>query len=788
MTHDLPPGFRLGEHRFEPGERLLTGPQGACRLSPRAALVLARLARRPGEVVSRDDLEGGEGAAHTATGVSHSIAELRRALGDRSHAPRFIETVPGRGYRLLVEPSVADAPAEAAPGSLSPAPTRFAALVSALKRGGVAETGFAYIVFGWLAIQVADATFEPLRVPLWFNTYLTVLIIAGLPVALVLAALVEMSRARRAGRRPGPARAFVDRTVIAVGGALCLSAGGVYLYDQAFGLPGETEPAQARLATPTPIEPNSIAVLKFLNIDGSPAADVFANGLAEDVMSRLAAVPSLRVSARGDAYSLPANASSESVRERLRVRFYLEGSVQLSDRLLRVIIHLIDSETGFRVFSRSFSRDRSGLFGIQDEITRLTVANLRVVLPPDTQAAPGIYGEHPDIDAYVLYRHGMDVLHQPLSRATVREAVGWFRRSLALDPEFAAAHAGICMAYAQGFDVTAESGWIELAERACATAIDRNPHLDVVHAALGHLYAETGRDAQAEASFRQALEINANNVQALGGLADVYYRTRRLDEAEAAYRRAIGLQPGSAETYNALGWFLYQNGRYEEAADEFRRVLSLEPNNAQGYSNLGTALVLSGDFADAEPALLAAIRIEPRRDTYSNLGLLYYYLGEVDAAVAAQEKAAALAPNDHLAWANLGDALSLTPRHAETRAAFRKAEALADRKLAVNPMDAGTLIDLAWIKAMLGKQGEARGAIARARELTPSDPYVHFVGALISLRGGERRAAYADLHAAIEMGYPPRLLLAEPHLEPLRNEPEFAALTRDVRAARDSGT
>jgi DNA-binding winged helix-turn-helix (wHTH) protein len=252
VTHDLPPGFRLGEHRFEPGERLLTGPQGACRLSPRAALVLARLARRPGEVVSRDDLEGGEGAAHTATGLSHSIAELRRALGDRSHAPRFIETVPGRGYRLLVEPSVADAPAEAAPGSLSPAPTRFAALVSALKRGGVAETGFAYIVFGWLAIQVADATFEPLRVPLWFNTYLTVLIIAGLPVALVLAALVEMWRARRAGRRPGPARAFVDRTVIAVGGALCLSAGGVYLYDQAFGLPGETEPAQARLATPTP--------------------------------------------------------------------------------------------------------------------------------------------------------------------------------------------------------------------------------------------------------------------------------------------------------------------------------------------------------------------------------------------------------------------------------------------------------------------------------------------------------------------------------------------------------
>src|SRR5690606_30153581 len=150
--------------------------------------------------------------------------------------------------------------------------------------------------------------------------------------------------------------------------------------------------------------------------------------------------------------------------------------------------------------------------------------------------------------------------------ASIEEALGWFRRALALDPEFAAAHAGICSAYAQGFSVTAEPAWIERAERSCASAIGRNPHLDVVHAALGHLYAETGRDREAEAAFRQALAINVNNVQALGGLGDVYYRTQRLDEAEATYRRAIGLQPGNTATYNALGWFLYQNGRYEEAA------------------------------------------------------------------------------------------------------------------------------------------------------------------------------------------------------------------------------
>src|SRR5690606_5066763 len=105
------------------------------------------------------------------------------------------------------------------------------------------------------------------------------------------------------------------------------------------------------------------------------------------------------------------------------------------------------------------------------------------------------------------------------------------------------------------------------------------------------------------------------------------------------------------------------------------------------------------------------------------------------------EKAAALAPHDHLAWANLGDALSFTTRQEEARAAFERARALAERKLRVNPRDAGTLIDLAWIEAMLDRRQEAQEALARARGLTPSDPYVHFVGALVALRGGERRSA-----------------------------------------------
>jgi serine/threonine-protein kinase len=244
------------------------------------------------------------------------------------------------------------------------------------------------------------------------------------------------------------------------------------------------------------------------------------------------------------------------------------------------------------------------------------------------------------------------------------------------------------------------------------------------------------------------------------------------------YRKAIGLQPGDWTTYNALGWFLFQNGRYTEATEQYRKIISIDSTNVRGYENLGSALTLSGDFEEAAAAFLRAIEIQPSGDAYSNLGLLYYYLGQTNDAVLAHREAIRLTPNDHLAWANLGDALSFNGSMKPARDAFAKAENLAEGKLAVNPVDAGTLIDLSWIKAMLGETDEARRLISRARDITPGDPYLHFYSALISVRMGERTAVFEELQAAVDLGYPLELLAAEPHLRSIRNEPRFEALSR----------
>jgi tetratricopeptide (TPR) repeat protein/TolB-like protein/DNA-binding winged helix-turn-helix (wHTH) protein len=783
MSEDLFQGFRLGDLQVEPFKGQVTGSYGSRHMSPKAVEVLLRLAKQPGEVISRnvllDEVWGaGQG---TSEALGHAVSALRYALDDHAANPRFIETLPKRGYRLLVDPAPLrqSGPAANAPPDEAPAHVDF---FSELKRRGVMQTGLAYIVVGWLVLQVVDVTFEPLMLPRWFGTFIAVLVIAGFPIALLLAWFIEIVEGRAViDRRTGAARPkrMFSRPYAVILGALALASLGVFAYDHYIGLPdteGIIPTAEAALEVEAPIVPNSIAVLRFLNIDGSEDTEIFSNGLAEDVMNRLAKVPSLLVASRRDSFSLPSNASSEDVRKRLRVNYYLEGSVRLTDHLLRVVIHLIHSENGFRVQSRSFSRDRTEFFEIQDEITNLAVANLRVVLPAETQFVLNP-PEYPSLDVYMLYRRGVEILDRPVTEASMEAALGWFEQALQLDPDFAAAHAGICSAYSHGFREISDPAYLEKAERSCAGAIERDPNLDVVHIALGNLYSHTGRDREAEFAYQKALEIDANSVEARRGLANVFYREGRVEEAEAMHRQSIGLKPGNWSTYDALGWFLFQNGRYSEAAEQYGKIVSMDSENMQGYSDLGAALMLSGNFEEAIEAFLRANEIQPRRNTYSNLGLMYYYLGRTDDSVTAHKKAIEISPKDHLVWANLGDALAITAKVDEARAAFSKAEELAEVSLTVNPVDAEVLIDMAWIKAMLGKKDEADRAISRAGEIRPGDPYVHFISALIAVRSGDPGSAYIHLQEAIAAGYPPKLIAAEPHLEPVRNEPWFSALT-----------
>ena len=626
---------------------------------------------------------------------------------------------------------------------------------------------------------MADTVPGLLHLPAWAGTFVVMLVIAGFPIVLVLAWFLEFRDGRAVfdtGSRRGARRRQFSRTYLSVIGALAIAAVAVYIYDTRVGLPQPEQPTPAPVSAEANLPPvldNSIAVLPFLNLDGSEETQIFTNGLVDDVITRLSRVPGLLVSSRGDAYSLDPNTASGRVRERLRVARYLEGSVQMTPSRMRIIVQLIDSETGFHELSRSFDRPREDFFDIRDEITALTVANVRVALPPETQTAAEPLGEDPSLDVYVLYRRGIEVSRLPWSIETLETALKWFEAALAIDVEYAAAYAGKCRVYVDSYPVTDDSDFIHKAEDACARALELNPNLDIVHTALGELYTATGRYESAETAFRAALDIDPESAESLSGLGEIFMLQQKTDLAEQSYRQAIGLHPGDWTPYNELGHFLYRSGRFAEAAEQYEYVVALDNRNTIGFTNLGTAYLMAGDFESAEPAFMKVIEIEPRQSAYTNLGLLNYYLGRFEEAIDAHLKAIDMAPNDHLARINLGDALWIAGYEQRAREVFEDAERLAISALQVNPNNPGTLMDLAWISAMLDKFKEAYRQIASARAMAPEDPYVHYINGLILMRDTNTEAALYAFEIALEKGYSATLLAADPQLVGLRHIARF---------------
>jgi len=784
VDSDLLQGFYLNKVLVEPLKGQVVRDGEIVRLPPKAMEVLLSLASRPTRLVTRKSIiervwGAGQGSQDA---LGRAVSEIRHALGDHAENPKFIQTLPRRGYRLIVKPLTVSRLESNAQRASAPAGGEQVGLFDNLRQRGVFEAAITYLVSGWLIIQVADIVFDQLHLPTWAGTFVTALVIAGFPVAILLSWFLEFRDGRavldQSSHRKTKRRQF-SRTYLSVIGALAIAAVGVYIYDSNIGLPQPTAPdtGVTKPISLPPVLDNSIAVLPFLNLDGSEETQIFSNGLVDDVITRLSRVPGLLVSSRGDAFTLEPNSASSKVRERLRVALYVEGSVQIVGERMRIIVQLIDSETGFHVLSRSFDRLREDFFDIRDEITRLTVANVRVALPVETRAAAEGLSDDPSLDVYLLYRRGVEASLLPRTAESRLTALGWYDAALEQDAEYAAAHAGKCSAYVDLYPTTDDASYIGLAESACARALQLNPHLDVVHSALGMLYLTTGKHDLAEAAFLEALAIDPNSVASLTGLGKVYILQRKPEEAEERFRRAIGLHPGDWSAYNALGSFLYKSGRYAEAAQQYEYVVALDRNNTLGWGNVGAAYMMAGDFESALRTYQRALEIEPRQAVYSNLGLMYYYLDQPDKAIEALRKSVELAPNDHLAWSNLGDALWLGRLTDEARAAFETAEELAVAALEVNPNDPGYLMDLSWITAMLDRPQEARALIGHALDAAPDDPYPHYLSGLIRLRANDRDNALSDFEAALDLGYPVNLLAQDPQLEPLRGDPRFQHLT-----------
>lgn len=791
MDNELLDGFDLGGVRVEPLTGSVTRDGITSHLPSKSMEVLLWLARHPRHIVTREELlehVWGEGQGN-AESLTRAVTEIRHALDDKPDDPKFVQTVPTRGYRLLIEPRVAGQPDEPREVDATGRP-----FWQKLVRHGVVQAVVAYTVIGWALIQVAGETFPNLGLPAWTVPFVTFVVVGGFPIVVLLSWFLEMTEGKMVldeGQHEGGVWEGLGRNYLAVIAAYVIAAVGstVYQVSVGFGVPGSAPTVAQADQSPDamveeeliPVAENSIAILRFANFDETDNTQVFANGLSEDILDRIARVPGLLVAARGDSWSLPVNALSRDVRRRLRVAYYVEGSVRIENGEIQVVAQLIDSATGFHVVSKPVKRTLTRFSEIQSEITGLIVAELRVALPEYIQTYTPLPPAESDVDAYINFRHGKDIINSPWTLESIDEAAAYFQQALAIDPGYAAAHAGLCTTYTARYRMAGTQADIEAAGDSCAEALATAPRLGLVHRASGNFYLQTGRLEDAEREFVEAIELDSRDADALLGLARVMRRSQRPTEAEALIVRAIDLQPGNWRAYNALGSLQFSMGEFGDAAETYRRVEYLQPDNFVALGNMATARMMAGEFELARDIFERTLEIETTPTTLSNLGILYYYLGDFQASVGFHRRSQALTPNSASAWINLADSLHFAGQRDEAREAFARGASLALEQSRTNPQDPEVFTYLAWAEAMSGNVDDGARYADRAIELAPDDPYSHYYRALVALQANDMDTAMTAINTAAQLGYSRVMLAAEPYLEPLKARPEYVALISDRR-------
>jgi TolB-like protein/tetratricopeptide (TPR) repeat protein len=671
-----------------------------------------------------------------------------------------------------VEPLPALGQAVPAPGEKMTLVERLQRLVAELQRRHVLKVAASYLVAMWIVLQVAEVTFQPLHLPGWWLTAITILAVLGLPIVVVLAWSYEITAAGivldgsdlASIKLPRARRSLAP--VLVTGVALMAGVTGLAWWRS-------IESASDENAVPPDPGAPSVAVLPFVDMSPSGGNAFLGDGLSEELSMRLAQIPGLRVASRTSAFEFKDKSLDvRRIGQSLGVRHVLEGSVRRDGGSVRVTAQLVDARTGYHVWAGNFDRAWSDVLFVQDDIARAVTEALKIVLSRNDGAGPVA---PPNFDERVIepYLAGLALLRQPADQSRMVQAAKYFTDAIAIDPSFAGAHAGLCQVAARRYGTSRDPAQLAAAERSCRHAIALDSTLLDTRKALADLYVSGGKYAAAEAMYRSLLQRVPKDADVYIGLGKALEGSGDSDQAEAQFRQAVAAEPAFWNAHSALATYLFDHGRIPESIAEYRKVTALAPSSARAWNNLGGALQMGGEFAAAADAFRHSLTLEPSKDAYSNLATVYFYLGDFTQAVKYFESAVALGAHDQVVWGNLGDALwQVAGRRDEAVLKYRHAIELAEAELAATSDGPTARAQLGYYYGRVGDLERSGRYLSQALAAGPDILYVHYYQAVAAADRGDRAAALQGVATLVERGYPKSLL---------RSAPEFRSLWQDRR-------
>jgi TolB-like protein/DNA-binding winged helix-turn-helix (wHTH) protein len=489
--------------------------------------VLATLLERPGEVITREELRAKIWPTHTFVafdeGINTAIRKLRVAFGDSADNPRFIETLPRRGYRFIAP--VAPATSSEAPVATVDPTSEVVLVTSALKPAGA----------------------PPARSS-WHRRSL--IVVAGLAMAFVMV-LEFRNRMGRAELVPGAIQ--------------------------------------------------SIAVLPLQNLSGDAAQEYFADGITDEITTKLAKLSGVRVISRTSAMHFKATQRTvpEIARE-LNVGAIVEGSVERSADRVRVRVQLIQASTDRHLWAEEYDRQLSDVLRLEADMAQDIARQIQLRLPDRQRNSPQANRRlNPQVlQDYLLGRHYWS-LRTP---ETLGKAVEYFNRAIQEDPNDGRSYAGLAQCYIvlPFYTGTLPYEAYQKARKAAANALALDDSLPEAHLAIAEVNLYQDWDfAGAEKEFRTTLALNPNDSTAHQWYGEFLTMMGRYPEAIQENETALALDPLSAIVHHQAAGTFIAAGQDDKSMEQFREVEKLNPNFLSVYESRSWLFRIEGKFLES---------------------------------------------------------------------------------------------------------------------------------------------------------------------------------------------
>lgn len=668
-----------------------------------------------------------------------------------------------------------------------------------LKRRNVYKVAVAYAVVAWLVLQAASILLPTFEAPAWVMKVMVMLLVVGFLPALIFSWAFEITPEgvkRESDVSPDDSVAHhTGKRIVAITVAVAVVAGALLAF-QVLRRPRAVLPS-------TPLAPEkSIAVLPFDNLSDDKSAAYFAEGIQDEILTKLASVADLKVISRTSTAKYKSKPEDlKTVSQQLGVATVLEGSVQKAADKVRVNVQLIDARADSHLWAKSYDRDLKDVFAIQSEVAQEIADALQAKLSP-AEAKTVARAPTNDPQAYDLFLKGE--YEQRLGNSNQRaesfdQATLWYKEAIARDPHFVLAIAQLVICRMRRHWLVEAASEAELAELG-ATAkqlLSLAPDLPEAHVAIGVYHYYGFREYEpALAEFQRVIDLQANNSLALEFIGYVHRRQAKWDQSVNDLIRAMEQDPRNAVLSSNLAQTYIFLRRWKDAEDAARHALSIDPHDATGMSELLEAR-LSRTSNVAEVVQLVVTF--PADDILiANSGTYSLVTGEragafilgrdYKAAVQVWQSGGKSGTNEGERLAAVTIARVLAGDVGGAQADAEKARELLEARLHEHATEVRSLRALSWVYLALGRKKEAINTARHALELIPPEKD--------ALLGPSNLVSLAEMHArtggtkeAVDilrrlLGVPAgevvsiARLKVDPVWDPIRNDPGFDELIR----------